>query len=50
MNNLKLLNANPWLLLFIRSLYDIGGNTLGHVIRWMDENPQKVEELLKSKN
>jgi len=50
MDNLKLLNSNPHLIVFIRSLYDIGGNKLGDLIRWMDENPEKLKALLESIN
>jgi len=50
MDNLKLLNSKPHLLVFICSLYDVGGSKLGDVIRWMDENPEKLEALLESIN
>ena len=48
MNNSKVLTENPYLTVWIRSLYDIGGDTFGHVIKWMDENPRELKMLLDS--
>tara|TARA_S200002703_G_scaffold70859_1_gene61434 strand:+ start:699 stop:848 length:150 start_codon:yes stop_codon:yes gene_type:complete len=48
MYKIKILIKYPQLTVFIRSLYDIEGNTVGDVVRWMDSNPVKLKEMIAS--